>query len=114
MIVSCQEKPTPEPAEKPVVTDAMYSVTVNSETGEVTFKFNEPDLNPYWTITDPNKTKETFYDREKTVKYEIPGIYTGELVAFGEGGESDPVQFTFNPLGEEVDEESDAETASFR
>lgn len=104
MIVSCQEKPAPKPAEKPVVTEAMYSVTVNSETGEVTFKFNEPDLNPYWTITDPNKTKESFYDREKTVKYEIPGIYTGQLVAFGEGGESDPVQFSFNPLGEEVDE----------
>lgn len=104
LIVSCQEKPTQEPAEKPVVTEAMYSVTVNTETGEVTFKFLEPDLNPYWTITDPNKSSESFYDREKTVKYEIPGIYTGKLVAFGEGGESDPVQFSFNPLGEAVDE----------
>ena len=104
MIVSCQEKPTNEPAEKPVVTEAMYSVTVNTETGEVTFKFLETDLNPYWTITDPNKATESFYDREKTVKYEIPGIYTGKLIAFGEGGESDPVQFSFNPLGEAVDE----------
>ena len=104
LIVSCQEKPASEPADKPVVTDAMYSVTVNTETGEVTFKFLETDLNPYWTITDPNKSSDSFYDREKTVKYEIPGIYTGKLVAFGEGGESDPVQFTFNPLGEEVDE----------
>ena len=103
-IVSCQDKPAPEPAEKPVVTESMYSVTVNTETGEVTFKFLEPDLNPYWTITDPNKAVESFYDREKTVKYEVPGIYTGSLVAFGVGGESDPVKFSFNPLGEEVDE----------
>lgn len=105
MFVSCDnQKDDPTPAEKPVVTEAMYSVTVNTETGEVTFKFLETDLNPYWTITNPNKVTESFYDREKTVKYEIPGIYTGKLVAFGEGGESDPVQFSFNPLGEEVDE----------
>ena len=103
MIVSCQENPAPAPVEKPVVTDAMYSVTVNAEKGEVTFKFIDQDLSPYWTITDPNKSKESFYDREITKKYEVPGIYTGQLVAFGEGGESDPVEFTFNPLGEEVD-----------
>lgn len=103
ILVSCQDKPEPEPVQKPVVTDSMYSVTVNTETGEVTFKFLDEDLNPYWTISDPNKSTESFYDREITKKYEVPGIYTGQIVAFGEGGESDPVEFTFNPLGEEVD-----------
>ena len=104
MVVSCQEKPAPEPVEKPVVTADMYSVTVNSETGEVTFRFTEVDLNPYWIVTDPNGATESFYDREVTKKYELPGIYTGKISAFGAGGESDPVQFTFNPLGTEVDE----------
>lgn len=103
LIVSCQEKSNPGPVGKPVVTETMYSVTVNAETGEVTFKFLEPDLNPYWTITDPNRSSESFYNREKTVKYEIAGIYTVKLTAFGEGGESDPVQFYFNPSGVEVD-----------
>ena len=100
MIISCKEKPTPDPVEKPVVTADMYSINVNAETGEVTFKFIEVDLNPYWTVVDPNGTTETFYDREVTKKYEIPGLYVGKLVAFGAGGESDPVDFTFNPLGE--------------
>ena len=86
MVVSCQEKPTPEPAEKPVVTADMYSVTVNSETGDVTFKFVAADLDPYWTVVDPNGAKESFYDREITKKYEVPGLYTGSIVAFGEGG----------------------------
>ena len=99
MIVSCGEKPTPTPAEKPVVTADMYSVTVNQETGEVTFSFTYADLDPYWTVVDPNGGKESFYDRTITKKYEVPGVYTGSLVAFGEGGESDPVQFNFNPLG---------------
>ena len=104
MIVSCQEnKEDNTPVEKPVVTADMYSVTVDAKTGVVTFKFLEADLNPYWTITDPNGAKDSFYDREITKTYEVAGIYTGSLVAFGEGGESDPVTFNFNPLGE-VDE----------
>ena len=103
LIISCQEKPDNVPAEKPVVTADMYSVTVNKATGEVTFKFLPADLNPFWTIVDPNKTQESFYDREITKKYEIPGVYTGTIVAFGEGGQSDPLQFSFNPLGEDVD-----------
>ena len=103
MIVSCK-KPDDDPVPvKPVVTESMYSVTVNTETGEVTFKFTDADLNPYWTVVDPNKKSESFYDREITKKYEVPGIYTGQIVAFGEGGESDPVSFSFNPLGEAVD-----------
>ena len=101
MTVSCdKEKPTPQPAEKPVVTADMHSVTVNQETGEVTFSFTYADLDPYWTVVDPNGGKESFYDRTITKKYEVPGLYTCSLVAFGEGGESDPVQFNFNPLGE--------------
>ena len=100
MIISCKEKPTPEPVEKPVVTTDMYSITINQETGEVTFSFTYAELDPYWTVVDPNGGKESFYDRTITKKYEVPGLYTGSLVAFGEGGESDPVQFTFNPLGE--------------
>ena len=105
MIVSCDKKEDDKkPVEKPVVTEAMYSVTVNTATGEVTFKFTEVDLNPYWTVVNPNGAKDTFYDREVTKKYEIPGIYTGTISAFGAGGESDPVQFTFNPLGEKVDD----------
>ena len=100
LINACDEKPTPEQAEKPVVTSDMYSVTVNTETGEVTFKFVHETLSPYWTVLDPNGAKESFYDREITKKYEVPGLYNGSLSAFGEGGESDPVEFNFNPLGE--------------
>ena len=100
VVVSCQEKNNTASVEKPVVTAEMYSVTVNSDNGEVVFKFTEPGLNPSWTVKAPDGTKESFYDREITKKYEVAGIYSGTLVAFGEGGESDPVEFSFNPLGE--------------
>ena len=74
MIVSCEKKPAPAPAEKPVITADMYSVTVNQETGEVTFSFTYADLDPYWTVVDPNGGKESFYDRTITKKYEVPGF----------------------------------------
>ena len=96
LAISCgkenQEDPTPT---KPVVTADMYSVTANPETGEVVFKFTANGLSPFWTITDPTGTKTTFTDREVTKTYTVKGTYKGSLIAYGDGGQSDPVDFTF-------------------
>lgn len=94
MAVSCKGKED-GPAQKPVVTESMYSVTANAETGEVVFKFNEAGLSPYWTVMDPKGTKTTFTDREVVKNFEINGEYNGTIAAFGQAGESDPVSFTF-------------------
>lgn len=97
MAIAACNKPTEEPTpQKPVVTAEMYSVTANSESGEVTFKFTATDLNPYWTVTDPKGTKTTFTDREVTKTYEVNGEYKGSIAAFGQSGQSDPVEFTFS------------------
>lgn len=93
-VVSCNGKKE-EPVQKPVVTESMYSVTANSETGEVVFKFNENSLSPYWTVVDPNGTKTTFTDREVVKTFEVNGDYNGSIAAFGQAGESEPVAFTF-------------------
>ena len=94
MTVSCAQKEDPTP-EKPVVTDEMYAVEADAETGVVVFTFKGANLNPYWTVVDPKGTKETFTDIQVTKTYEVNGVYTGSIVAFGQGGQSDPVEFSF-------------------
>ena len=49
MTVSCAQKEDPTP-EKPVVTDEMYAVEADAETGVVVFTFKGANLNPYWTV----------------------------------------------------------------
>ena len=94
LALSCNKNTTaPTPAEKPVVTADMYSVTANAETGAVVFKFTGTGLSPFWTVVDPAGTKATFTDREVTKTYTIRGKYTGNLIAYGDGGQSDPVTF---------------------
>lgn len=94
MTISCKEKEE-APAQKPVVTAEMYSVNANEQTGEVVFSFKGTDLKPYWTVTDPKGTKDTFTEAEFTKTYDVNGLYTGSIVAFGQGGQSDPVEFSF-------------------
>lgn len=94
MISSCKEKEGPA-AQKPVVTADMYSVTANEQTGEVVFSFKGEGLSPYWTVTDPNGVKATFTDMNVTKTYEVNGLYTGSIIAFGQSGQSDPVEFSF-------------------
>lgn len=96
MALSCGKKnDTPAKVEKPVVTADMYSVTANAETGDVTFKFTASGLSPYWSVTEPNGNKTTFTDREVTKNYKAKGTYNGTLIAYGDGGQSDPVTFNF-------------------
>ena len=92
---SCNKKPDDPKPQKPVVTDEMYSVTVNAETSEVTFKFTADGLSPFWTVVDPANTKTTFTDREVTKTFKARGAYKGSLIAYGDGGQSDPVEFSF-------------------
>ncbi len=94
LLLSCEEQKDPTP-QKPVVTVSMYSVTANAETGEVVFKFTSDDLSPYWTVVDPSGNKTTFTDREVTKTYTAKGFYTGTLIAYGTGGQSDPAEFNF-------------------
>jgi len=84
-----------QPAGKPVVTPEMFSVTANAETGVVIFQFLEASLNPFWTVKDPNNASITFTDRNVTKTFELKGLYSGTLVAFGSAGQSDPVEFNF-------------------
>ena len=108
MTVSCAQKEDPTP-EKPVVTDEMYAVEADAETGVVVFTFKGANLNPYWTVVDPKGTKETFTDIQVTKTYEVNGVYTGSIVAFGQGGQSDPVEFSFTialPEGEALSSDS--------
>lgn len=95
--ISCDKKnDTPATPEKPVVTADMFSVTANAETGEVVFKFLPTDLSPFWTVTDPSNNKTTFTEREVTKTYKAKGNYKGNIIAYGNGGQSDPVEFTFS------------------
>lgn len=98
LAISCgkeekKEDPTPQ---KPVVTADMYSVVADAESGEVVFKFTGEGLSPFWTVIDPSGTKTTFTDREVTKTYKTKGNYKGNLIAYGTGGQSDPVEFTFS------------------
>ena len=95
--ISCGKKDnTPDTPEKPVVTADMFSVTANAETGEVVFKFLPTDLSPFWTVFDPSNNKTTFTEREVTKTYKAKGNYKGNIIAYGNGGQSDPVEFTFS------------------
>ena len=96
MLAACDddEKQNVTP-QKPEITAEMYSVTANAETGEVAFKFTGNGLSPFWTVVDPAGAKTTFTDREVTKTYTIKGNYTGNLIAYGDGGQSDPVEFSF-------------------
>jgi len=95
LAVACggkKENPVPE---KPVVTPEMYAVTCISEKGEVTFEFLKDELSPFWSVTDPAGQKLTFTDRKVTKTYKANGKYTGSIMAYGAGGQSEPVGFEF-------------------
>lgn len=95
--ISCGKKEdTPATPEKPVVTADMFSVTANAETGDVVFKFLPTDLSPFWTVIDPSNNQTTFTEREVTKTYKAKGNYKGNIIAYGNGGQSDPVEFTFS------------------
>lgn len=95
--ISCGKNDNkPETPEKPVVTADMFSVTANAETGEVVFKFLPTELSPFWTVFDPSNNKTTFTEREVTKTYKAKGTYKGNIIAYGNGGQSDPVEFTFS------------------
>lgn len=95
VLAACQNKEE-KPLEKPVVTAEMFSVSADSQAGVVNFKFTADGLSPYWTVVDPKGIKSTFTDRETTKTYEVNGDYSGTIIAFGDGGQSDPVEFTFS------------------
>ena len=97
LLLACGgKKDNTTPAAKPVVTAEMFSVTANAETGDVTFKFVPTDLSPFWTVIDPSNNKTTFTDREVTKNYKAKGNYKGSIIAYGTGGQSDPVEFSFS------------------
>lgn len=99
VVLSCGKKDEPVIPEKPVVKADMYSVTANAETGEVVFKFTAEGLSPFWTVIEPSGTKTTFTDREVTKTYKAKGLYKGNIIAYGDGGQSDPVDFEFTITG---------------
>lgn len=94
VLASCGKKANTVP-EKPVLTADMYSVTCQSETGEVCFKILQDNMSPFWTVTDPSGIKETFTQREVVKTYKSNGLYTGSLIAYGTLGQTDPVSFEF-------------------
>lgn len=96
-LAACGEKNKggEEPAGKPVITPDMFSVNANSETGVVVFQFLDANLNPFWTVKDPNNETMTFTDRNVTKTFEAKGPYSGTLVAYGAAGQSDPAEFNF-------------------
>ena len=97
MAFSCGNKEEKvQPAGKPVVTPDMFSVTADSESGTVVFRFTAEGLSPFWTVTEPSGNKLTFTDREITKTFTAKGTYKGTLVAFGTGGQSDPFPFSFS------------------
>ncbi|MBR4734751.1 MAG: hypothetical protein IK052_01535, partial [Bacteroidales bacterium] len=98
MALSCGKPATTNTetaAEKPVLTADMFSVTANAETGDVVFKFTANGLSPYWTVVDPAGNKTNFTDREVTKNYTVRGNYTGNVIAYGTSGQSDPADFSF-------------------
>ena len=95
LTISCGKENPEEKPEKPIVTADMFSVTANAETGEVVFKFTAEGLSPFWTVTEPSGSKSTFTDREVTKTYKARGEYKGTLIAYGDGGQSDPAEFSF-------------------
>lgn len=93
---ACGEKdPGTQPSGKPVITPDMFSVNPNAETGVVVFQFLNASLTPFWTVTDPNNSSITFTDRNVTKTFELKGLYSVSLVAFGAAGQSDPVTTNF-------------------
>lgn len=96
LLTACNQGKKDEPIpEKPVVTSDMYSVTADAESGEVVFRFTADGLSPFWTVTEPSGLKSTFTDRDVTKTYKVKGVYNGTIVAYGTGGQSDPVAFSF-------------------
>ena len=109
LVVSCKEKDEPV-AEKPVITSDMYSVTADAETGDVVFKFNAAELSPFWTVISPSGNKTTFTDREVTKNFAAKGVYKGNIIAYGTGGQSDPAEFEFT-IGKAAPIDPDLSTA---
>lgn len=96
MFVACGDKNNSGvPEGKPVITPEMYSVTANAETGVVVFQFLNDNLSPFWSVKDPNNQEITFTDRNVTKTFELKGLYSGSLIAFGAAGQSDPAEFNF-------------------
>ena len=79
---------------KPVLTESMFSVTADAESGDVVFKYLADGM-AFWTISDPYGIKATFNGSEVNKTYKSRGTYTGSIIAYGTGGQSDPVQFEF-------------------
>ena len=53
---------------KPVITEDMYSVAVNMETGEVVFSFTADAMSAFWTVNEPVGITTSFNGRE------VPGL----------------------------------------
>ena len=85
--------------QKPVITEDMYSVSVNNETGEVVFSFTAESMSSFWTVTEPVGITTCFNGREVTKAFKSNGLYTCSLIAYGKKGQSDPVPFQFTIEG---------------
>lgn len=84
---------------KPVITEDMYSVSVNMETGEVVFSFMADAMSSFWTVNEPVGITTTFHGREVTKTFRNNGLYTCSLIAYGKSGQSDPFPFSFTIEG---------------
>ena len=77
------------------VTEDMYSVTADAETGEVRYSFTANALQAFWTVTEPSGMTTSFNGCDVMKTYKKKGLYTGSLIAYGKAGQSDPVPFSF-------------------
>lgn len=84
---------------KPVITEDMYSVAVNMETGEVVFSFTADAMSAFWTVNEPVGITTSFNGREVTKSFRNNGLYTCSLIAYGKSGQSDPFPFSFTIEG---------------
>ena len=91
------------------VTEDMYSVTADAETGEVRYSFTADALQAFWTVTEPSGMTTSFNGSDVMKTYKKKGLYTGSLIAYGKAGQSDPVEFNFtlNVVPPMSDEEQD-------
>lgn len=106
LFVACNDKKDTQELSAPVITNDMWSVTVDGNTVHFTFAASG-DLSPFWKVSAPNGTAVDLgadvRSSDFTKTFEVNGLYSGTLVAFGSAGQSAPVNFTFSIGGSNVD-----------
>jgi hypothetical protein len=92
---SCNEKF--DIGDKPSIDQIEYSATsLEDAPGTIHFSFTGKLLSPFWTIEKPDGSYLVSNKRDFTVKYSMAGEYKGAIQAYGQGGLSDSIHFTFN------------------